>query len=259
MQKYKNQIGSFFLLFTIFSSFAYSPVRVGLISLPVSGTNLADKAIKLILEPLGGWDRAIPGATEAYKGRAHQIGSHENIQYALKNKVKIIFNVRDPRDRVVSYAYKIKKFHPHLKQSIENLSLEVIRNYGIVTYNYLTNIPFYRNMGDFSEYYQMYFPWLDYPDLLIVYFENLVGPKGNGTKEKQVSELQKIAQFLGVSLSIEQLEEIADQLYGGTPSFRSPQIGFWKDYFTKEHKKAFKRTVMKQFLIDFGYENDDIW
>ena len=167
--------------------------------------------------------------------------------------------LRDPRDRVVSYAFKIKKFHPKLKRNISNLMLDTIKHYGITTYTYFSHIPVYKNMGDISEYYDLYMPWFDYPDLLVVYFENLVGPKAGGSKEKQIDEIKRIANFLEVELSEEQVLSVADNIFGNTHSFRDPKIGRWKEFFTEEHKRAFKATKMGQFLLDFGYASDVSW
>ncbi len=242
-----------FLNFLFFSLTA-EPIRVELISIPVSGTHLASKCIDLLLTDKGGWNRIFKGA-----GACHQAAVKKNINKVLKNKYKVIFNIRDPRDRIVSYAFKIKKFRPDLTISIQDLALKVITHYGKLTYDYLTHTLQYKNMGDFSEYYALYLPWLDYPDLLVIYFENLVGPKAGGSKSKQVQEIKKIADFLNISVSEERINEIADNLYGGTVSFRNPKIGLWRDYFTHQHKVAFKNTSMKQFLIDFGYEVDDKW
>lgn len=129
----------------------------------------------------------------------------------------------------------------------------------IKTQQNLTKIPFYKNLGDFSEYYKLYYPWFQYPDLLFVYFENLVGPQAGGSQELQLAEIKKIADFLNIQLPPEHIEYVADNLWGGTFSFRDPKIGRWKDIFQPRHKDAFKKTGMGQFLIDFGYEKDLNW
>jgi hypothetical protein len=227
-----------------------APAMVDVISPPVNGTNLTCKCLQLLLKPYGGW-KQVHGPHLTY--------SQKENEFYLKNKCKIIFPIRDPRDRVVSYAYKVKKLSSKAKGSIPDLTYDVITQYGMVNYNYLVRIPFYKNMGDFSEYYKMYFPWFDYPDLLFVFFEDLVGPKAGGSAEKQLAAIRTIAQFIGVDASEQEIEYIADNLWGDTASFRDPKIGRWKDVFTDRHKKAFKSTCMAQFLIDFGYETDTLW
>ena len=181
------------------------------------------------------------------------------MERAKKEKLKIIFNMRDPRDRIISYAYKIKKFKPQLKISIKKLSLLVIKYYGLVTYAYLTPTPFYKNLGDFAAYYKLYYPWKNYPDLLTVYFEDLVGPNAGGSLERQIKVIQKISQFLDIQTSDKEAERIAKSLWGGTASFRNPKIGLWKKFFTHEHRRAFKKMGMAQFLIDHGYAQNHAW
>ncbi len=244
---------NFFTLSIIFTFSTHtSDIKVALISMPVSGTFLTMKCINMLLKPLGGWK-------QPKIGEPHLIGTPDKINLLSKNNYKVVFTIRDPRDRIVSYAHKIKKLRPRLKTSIDQLTMDVITKYGTVNYNYLVKIPFYQKMGDFSEYYKLYYPWFDYPDLLFVYFENLVGPKAGGTKEIQLAEIQKIADFLDVQVSPEYIEYIADNLWGGTESFRDPKIGRWKDVFKPKHKAAFKKTGMDTFLINFGYETDLNW
>ena len=233
---------------------AYAPTKVGLISIPVNGTHLAHKCLELLLEPFGGWD-----PPKQKMGGQHQEGNKQNIAFFKDRGYKIIFMIRDPRDRVVSYAYKIKKFNPRLNRSIEDLMLATMKEYGRTTYQYISKTRQYKRMGDFSQYYSLYLPWLDYPELLVVYFENLVGPKAGGSLELQLAEIEKIANFLELTVTDEQIMNVADNLFGGTFSFRDPKIGRWKEFFNENHKKAFKATKMGQFLIDFGYAQDLEW
>lgn len=226
-----------------------APAMVDVISLPVNGTNLTCKCLQLLLQPYGGWKQI----------RGPHLHDQKDWNFYLQNKCKIIFPIRDPRDRVVSYAYKVKKLSPKARASIADLTFDVITQYGMVNYNYLVRIPFYKKIGDFSEYYKIYFPWFNYPHLLIIFFEDLVGPKAGGSREKQLATIQKIAEFIEIDASENEIEYVADNLWGDTSSFRDSKIGRWKDVFTDRHREAFKKTCMAQFLIDFGYELDTLW
>ncbi len=242
------------LLFTVYAH-AHIPFRI--ISLPVTGTHLLEKTISMILEPHEGWDN--PGLATF-----HAMATRKNIEKSLQAKHKIIFNMRDPRDRIVSYAFKLKNYNPQLSKdiqhkSIKELSWHVITRYGEMTSTYLWSKAPCKNMKNFSEYYRAYIPWLEYPEVLIVYFENLVGPQAGGSTEKQIIEIKKIAKFLEVPVSDHEAATIAANIYGDTASFRKPQIGIWKEYFGKKHRKAFKSTIMAKFLIDFGYAEDNDW
>lgn len=238
-----------FLSIFLYTPISSAPAMVDVISPPVNGTHLATKCLQLLLEPYGGWKSI----------RGPHLHDQKDRDFYLENNCKLIFPIRDPRDRVVSYAYKIKKFKPQVKTSIQDLTLDVITQYGMVNYKYLVRIPFYKNMGDFSQYYKLYFPWFEYPQLLIVFFENLVGPRAGGSTEKQINEIKRIAQFIEIDPSEEEIQYVADNLWGNTFSFRDPKIGRWKEVFVDSHRKAFKQTCMAQFLIDFGYETDTLW
>ena len=63
---------------------------------------------------------------------------------------------------------------------------------------------------------------------------------------------------MGVDLSLQQVQEIADTLFGDTVTFRKGQIGSWRDLFTPFHKALFKE-VMGEELIRLGYESDCNW
>ena len=63
---------------------------------------------------------------------------------------------------------------------------------------------------------------------------------------------------MNLQISDRNLIKIANDLFGGTWSFRKGSIGSWKQYFTQEHKQAFKE-VAGQLLIDLGYEKDLNW
>ena len=242
------------LLFTVYAH-AHIPFRV--ISLPATGTHLLEKTISLILEPHGGWNN--PGLFTF-----HAMGTQRNMQMSLNAQHKIIFNMRDPRDRMISYAFKLKSYNPALNMNIQDKSIneltwDIMTRYGEMTSQYMWPKAPCKNMKDFSEYYCAYLPWFEYPQLLVVYFENLVGPQAGGSTEKQIIEIKKIAKFLEVPVSDQEAATIAANIYGDTASFRKPQIGIWKEYFDTNHKNAFKSPIMAKFLIYFGYAEDNDW
>ena len=52
------------------------------------------------------------------------------------------------------------------------------------------------------------------PNVHLCRFENLVGPAGGGTLEKQKEEVLRLAEFINIQLSEEQLNFICQNLYG---------------------------------------------
>ncbi|MCH9811633.1 sulfotransferase domain-containing protein [bacterium] len=75
--------------------------------------------------------------------------------------------------------------------------------------------------------------------ILVVHYEDLVGPKGGGNKERQIAALKKIAAFLEVDLSGRNLERTAKFLYGRAPTFMVGKAGKYKSYFSEEATEKF--------------------
>jgi hypothetical protein len=100
--------------------------------------------------------------------------------------------------------------------------------------------------------------WMKHPSVLVVRFEDLVGPQGGGDLKKQKSTLRALAKHIKYDLSDKQIDQIANSLFGGTGTFRKGQIGSWKESFTPYHKELFKEKMGKE-LIELGYENDYNW
>ena len=71
-------------------------------------------------------------------------------------------------------------------------------------------------------------------------------------------EIMNIARHIGIPVNRKRALEIANQLFGGTATFRKGQIGAWKKEFTQEQKELFKEHA-GQLLIDLGYEKDYNW
>lgn len=69
------------------------------------------------------------------------------------------------------------------------------------------------------------------PHALVVRFENLVGPKGSGSEILQKNEVKRIANYLELTVSDEEIEEVCQKLFGGTKTFKKGQIGTWKSKF----------------------------
>ena len=109
-----------------------------------------------------------------------------------------------------------------------------------------------------AEFYSLFTPWMNNSRVLSVRFESLVGPEGGGAREDQIREIINIGRHMGLKISEEKALAIAQELFGGTNTFRKGQIGAWKEEFSAEHKELFKKHA-GQLLIDLGYEKDFDW
>ena len=171
--------------------------------------------------------------------------------------------IRDPRDQVVSYAFMVYRYREDMQKPFESVLLDLIdgKKRCFVPWGVALNnaYPLAWELG-IVDFYKQYLPFMDQKNVHVIRFEDLIGQAGGGSKEKQVYEIQKIAQHLDINLSITQATEIAQKLFGGTFTFREGQIGSWKKYFTPEIKQIFKNTPgALELLIDLGYEKDSNW
>lgn len=171
--------------------------------------------------------------------------------------------IRDPRDQVVSYAFMVYKYREDMQAPFEQVLLDLIDGqtrrfipWGVALNN---AYPLAWELG-VVDFYKRYLPFAAQKNVKVIRFENLVGEAGGGSKEKQIQEIQAIAEHIDIKLSSRQVEEIAQKLFGGTFTFREGQIGSWKKYFTPEIKQIFKNTPgALDLLIELGYEKDDSW
>jgi hypothetical protein len=103
--------------------------------------------------------------------------------------------------------------------------------------------------------------WIKDPDTVVCRFEDLVGKKGGGSVEAQRQQIVEIANHLNIDLSNQQLDWIVDNLFGvqtgpQIPStFREGKVGSWRQYFSEEHKEAF-REHFEELQLQLGYSLD---
>ena len=169
-----------------------------------------------------------------------------------------ILMIRDPRDVIISMIEWIQVMgsSPLAREFIQ-LPIEQQMTELIVHPNLQMNgkIPF---VFDTRNVVKEALKWIEKSDLFLCRFEDLVGPSGGGSKVKQEETILALGTHMGVDLSLQQVQEIADTLFGDTVTFRKGQIGSWRDLFTPFHKALFKE-VMGEELIRLGYESDCNW
>jgi hypothetical protein len=91
-----------------------------------------------------------------------------------------------------------------------------------------------------------------------VRFEDIVGPQGGGSRDNQIITLRRVARHLGVSVDDDAIAHIADNLFGGTLTFRKGEIGSWRQTLSAEHKRLFKQ-IAGDVLVKMGYERSLDW
>jgi len=96
------------------------------------------------------------------------------------------------------------------------------------------------------------------PNTLVIRFEDLVGPKGGGSKQAQYKCMEAIADYIGVPFNQKIYAKIAKDLYGSSYTFRSGKKSSWETTFSTKHKKLFKEEY-GQDIISMGYEKNENW
>lgn len=168
-----------------------------------------------------------------------------------------IIHIRDLRDVFASWVdwtwEAIEEKFP--KTSFEQKLMHVLKNeFSIAPSNDMNS--------DILSVYK----WLTKrSNIIMTRFEDLVGPKGGGSRQRQKETILKLTNALSIPLTQEKLEKILDDLWGieNTPSilavtFKQGKIGRWKESFNEEHKKVFKEKY-GDLLIQLGYEKDNNW
>jgi hypothetical protein len=101
--------------------------------------------------------------------------------------------------------------------------------------------------------------FLNNPRFFVVRFEDLIGPAGGGNKEKQTETIYKIAEYIGLPITMEVASQYGDELFGDTSgTFRKGQIGSWRTEMNKDQKKWMLDHFGKE-LIKLNYEKYYSW
>lgn len=195
----------------------------------------------------------------------HLAASQQNIGAVSRCGFKVIFIYRDPRDQLVSLAHFVKNngdVWTCNRLSISELITKFIENFSCLYYTTRPSSPWndviLRDVGSVKAFYDLYLGWISYPNCFVTTFEKLIGTQGGGSDEVQHQEICNLARYLGRPLDKLTVNNIQRDLFGGTATFRTGQIGEWRSTFSPEQKELFK-FVAGQLLIDLGYEQDFAW
>ncbi|NGX36801.1 MAG: hypothetical protein K1000chlam1_01654 [Candidatus Anoxychlamydiales bacterium] len=234
------------------------------LTIPKSGTYLFDKLMKMIL-------LEYQKETHITKKYLLQHCNGITANEFLNNRKKII-TIRDMRDVCISLTLNFRKgfsdpngridFPQHYAAPYSyyykwasELSLN-IQLLNIIDGNLLKPLDHCKVQSEAAK------EWMKTPNTYVCRFENLIGEEGGGSKDLQIKEIKQILKFLNINLSKDVIIYIAKNLYGNnifkSKTFRRGEIGYWKEYFTEEHKQLFKEKLGK-YLILWGYEKDNNW
>lgn len=231
------------------------------LSPPKCGTHLITKALALLLDKketcwLGDMPPNPIQQTERITREGGFAVAHNwdlsTLLELVNRGYKIVFLVRDPRDHaisVLSWSYSPNWGGPRgpleIAKPEERLTELIIGRKGWCCYEYI------RSRLNILEL-------IPRRCCFIARFENLVGQKGGGTKQAQLKELRSLCQFLGHPCSEEKITQVADQLWGNSPTFRVGKIGEWKKIMTPYQIQLYK-TFYQEELEYLKYEKNKRW
>ncbi|MBM3198328.1 MAG: hypothetical protein FJZ58_03630 [Chlamydiae bacterium] len=261
------QILCFFALFVL-PAFTDEPLpaKIVFFTIPKGGSQLCRKVISLLTErplrklpyPL---ESPLPNFLEQENpciGYHHLDEDFPLIREDYSSRFIKVIMLRDPRDVLVSMAAWIQVMaDTDAARLFADLPLEEQISQLIIGPDLSMN-------GSYPFVFDTYkaclhaLLWMQDPSVFVCRFEDLVGPEGGGSLETQRATVSKLAKHLCLHLTQEKIYQVADALFGDTATFRSGQIGSWKEVFTDQHKTLFKEKMGKELIL-LGYEQDDSW
>ena len=288
-----RRAGIWFYLTVVRMNVFLPPPRVILLSPPKSGTHLLSDCLALMPrmmfsgrrlalpefyvpgKPKSGQSDAPKAARTLDENRIRRflggcpqgmfVTTHAPFHPSLRDLIrelrfKQILLLRDPRDVVVSNMFFTKdqpgvqyhKYYVEVLKSDEERIMATIRGFG-------KHADTDRPRASIRDMFEGYTPWLDDPSMLVIRFEDLIGPRGGGVSGKQLDEIKRIADFVERPISNEHAQRLAQNMYSrGSLTYRKGIIGDWQNHFTEDHRRVFKR-VAGDILIRLGYEKNGDW
>lgn len=231
-----------------------------LFTVPKSGSHLAIKFLKAMSHATDQMVDENSKNIHAFYKKKFANGTFEFMHYrnqfdarlykVLFQDIVPIVTLRDPRDNCVSSVFYYKSILNRLLGSNSTFDERLSFTIQFVGFDfYFGPLYFYRRALNL----------IDHTDPLILRFEDLTGPEGGGSLEAQLETVYTTANRLNIPMTEERAHDIANSLFGSSPTFRKGEIGSWKEHFTELHKEQFKASGLEEILIRLGYENNHDW
>lgn len=179
--------------------------------------------------------------------------SESALQFVRERDIKMVLMIRDPRDMVISFfKFEMTSRRHGYHRSFAQLPDDGARLRAAIAGDAVLGIP------DIAMQLERYTPWID-QGICVIRFENLIGEHGGGNRELQLDEIERLSGEIGISLTRNQSEHIADRVFDvGSRTFRKGMIRQWEHEFDDAHRELFKQTAGR-FLVELGYEEDMNW
>lgn len=186
------------------SFFELNPVIIGLeVQMPVRRAWL-DRRLGRV--PVGGY---ATGHANWSIGLEHLLATHG---------YQIVLVIRDPRDVLLSYGHYIAATHAHfLHQTYSRRDLAA-RSLLTLEGGCIDGL----DVAPFTTMLERIDRWIGRPGVEVIRFEDIVGPDGGGSAERQRYVLDTLSRLTGRCFAQERMEA---ELYGRSHTFRKGQIG----------------------------------
>lgn len=154
-------------------------------------------------------------------------------------RFRIILVVRDPRDVCVSHAKYIHRLKRHpLHATYARMPDDATRL--MTSIKGLTPHDGVPGLLDVGTRFRRFLGWYGNPHTLVCRFEDLIGPRGGGSREAQSACVSSILDHIHRPLSMQHRERLSASIWSPkSATFRKGQIHDWPNHFTQEHIEAF--------------------
>lgn len=191
---------------------------------------------------------------------AHLPFTSERAEALASSDIVHTLTIRDPRDVVVSHFHYVTRratnhpLHAYFNTLPSDTARLMVSIQGVDAA--ATGVG--HDLENIGQRFRHYLRWEEH-DCCVVRFGDLIGPRGGGSRERQVAAIRRLATHLGVELQDRDVNRVLERaFFAKSTTFRRGVIGDWKNHFAEPHKAAFKE-VAGQLLIDLGYEKDVDW
>lgn len=167
---------------------------------------------------------------------------------------RVIVVCRDPRDIVVSTVMYIRGLprHPLYRYFDQSHLTDQDRMLAIIKGFPANEVS--RGLAPLGKRLEGFRPWLEAPNTWVCRFEDLVGQRGGGSDEVQLSQIHLLAEHIGAPIAECQASVIARDTWSKrTATFRTGATGGWVEWFDPKLREAFADEVSDGLLAAYGY------
>lgn len=180
-----------------------------------------------------------------------------NLDILKKYGIRMVTLLRDPRALVCSFVHFILWLPTHpLKPAFEEIPILQDQIKLAIRGIKAKSIDDPASLLPISTCFKSIADWANWDGCSIVAFEELVGPKGGGSADRQQQAVNRILSHIGYPAEAPGRANLAEQLFAETSAtFRKGQITGWQDDFTEDVSDYFNLHAgdsLDQFQRLFG-------